>query len=84
MKFFSDLWAKIKADIANAIALISTTVGTILAHIDQIATSLDPNFGQLLSTVMGDVKWVGRWMLTIGLVTMVAKFKSLLQSPPKV
>lgn len=81
--FFSDLWTKIKNDFLNFVALISTTLGSIMAHIDQIANSLDPNFGQLLSSAMGDVKWAGRWMLTIGVATMLAKFKSLLESPPK-
>ena len=82
-QFFSDLWAKIKADIMNAVAVLSTFFGGIMAHIDEIANSLDPNFGQTLATALGDVKWAGRWMLTVGLAAMLAKLKSLIQSPPK-
>jgi hypothetical protein len=81
--FFHDLYVKIKGDVTNAIAVISTFFGTIMAHIDDIVSALDPNFGQTLSTALGDVKWAGRWMLTIGLATMLAKLKSLIQSPPK-
>jgi hypothetical protein len=83
-KFFSDLWAKIKADVANAFALISTFFGSILAHIDSLAATLgDPNLTSQVSTVVADAKWVGRWMLTVGVVTAIAKFKSLIQTPPK-
>lgn len=82
--FFSDIWTKIKTDIANAFALISTMLGSFLAHIDAIAATLgDPNLTQQISTVVADAKWVGRWLLTVGIVTAVAKFKALLQSPPK-
>lgn len=83
-KFFSDLWTKIKQDIANAFALITTMVGSILAHIDALATTLgDPNLTQQVSTVVADAKWVGRWLLTVGIVTAIAQFKKLVQSPPK-
>lgn len=82
--YFSDLWVKIKADITNALAVVSTLFGTILAHIDELATTLgDPNLNQQLQTVVADAKWFGRWMLTVGIVTAVAKFKSLIQTPPK-
>lgn len=83
-KFFADLWAKIKADIANAFALVSTMLGSVLAHIDALAATLgDPNLNQQISTVVADAKWVGRWMLTVGVVTAIAQFKKLVQSPPK-
>jgi hypothetical protein len=83
--FFSDLWAKVKADIANAFALISTMLGSILAHIDAIATTLgDPNLNQQMATVFADAKWFGKWLLTVGIVAAVAQFKKLVQTPPKV
>lgn len=84
-KFFSDLWTKIKADVANAFALVTTFFGSILAHIDSLAATLgDPNLTSQISTVVADAKWIGRWMLTVGIVTAIAKFKSLVQTPPKV
>ena len=83
--FFHDLWTKIKADIANAIAIVSAIFGSILAHIDELATALgDPNLNQQISTVVGDAKTFGKWMLTVGIVTAIARFKKLVQSPPKV
>lgn len=84
LTFFHDLYVKIRTNVLNAIALVCSIFGSIMSHIDAIASTLDPNFGQTLSTALGDVKWAGRWMLTIGIVTAVAKFKSLVQSaPPK-
>jgi hypothetical protein len=80
--YFHDLFTKIKTNVLNAIALVCSIVGSVLAHIDALASTLDPNFGQQLSTVLGDVKWAGRWMLTVGIVTAIAKFKALVQSPP--
>lgn len=91
----SDLWGKLKADVMNAVALVGTTFGTALSHIDSIiqglganidalATALgDPNLTQQMQTVIGDAKWFGRWMLAVGIVATVARFKKLLQSPPK-
>jgi hypothetical protein len=83
-KFFSDLWAKIKADAANAFAIISTAFGSAMAHIDDLAATLgDPNLNQQLSSVLADAKLVGRWMLFVGILTAVARFKKLIQSPPR-
>jgi hypothetical protein len=83
--YFHDLFAKIKADILNAFALIGTMLGSALSHLDALAATLgDPNLTQQFSTVFADAKWFGRWMLTVGIVTAIANFKKLVQSPPKV
>jgi hypothetical protein len=83
--FFSDLWVKIKADAINALALASTTVGSIIAHIDDIATELgDPSLTQQIhSTIITDAQWFGHWMTFVGLIAIVARFKRLVQTPPK-
>ncbi|QPF87041.1 hypothetical protein IC762_12385 [Bradyrhizobium genosp. L] len=83
-QFFADLWAKVKSDIANAFAIIGTGLGSVMAHIDDVASMLgDPSLSQQLSTVFTDAKWVGRWLLFVGLLTVAARFKKLVQSPPK-
>lgn len=80
--FFTDLWIKIKADVANAIALLSSIFGAILSHIDALAAALgDPNLNQQMATVLGDAKAVGKWMLAVGVVTAVAQFKKLVETP---
>ena len=82
--FFTDLWAKIKADFANAFALVTTFLGSLMTHIEELATALgDPNLNQQLSSVIADAKWMGRWMLMVGILTTIARFKKLVQSPPK-
>ena len=82
--FFSGLWAKIKADFANAMALIGMMLGSVMSHIDALASTLgDPNLTQQISSVVSDAKWIGRWMLTVSVIATVAKFKALVQSPPK-
>lgn len=82
--YFSDLWAKIKADFLNAAALVSTAFGGFMTHIDELATALgDPGLTQQLSSVVADAKWIGRWMLMVGILTTVARFKKLVQSPPR-
>jgi len=82
--YFSDLWAKVKADVANAMALLSTIFGSILTHIDAIAATLgDPNLNAQMATVFADAKWLGKWMLTVGILAAVAQFKKLVQTPTK-
>lgn len=82
MAFFTDLWAKIKADFWNAVALVTTAFGSLMAHIDELATALgDPGLTQQLSSAIGDAKAIGRWMLFVGILTTIARFKKLVQSP---
>lgn len=91
--FVHDLWVKIRTNIVNAVALLGTLFGSILSHLDSIfqmflanidalaATLGDPNLTQQLSSVVSDAKWIGRWLLTVGIIATVAKFKKLVQSP---
>lgn len=83
--FFHDLYTKIKTNVLNAVALVGTMLGGVMSHIDALAATVgDPNLTQQLSTVIADAKWIGRWIFAVGVVTAVAKFKALVQSPPKV
>jgi hypothetical protein len=84
-KFFADLWAKIKSDAINAFALVSTSVGSLVSHIDDLAAELgDPALTQQIkSTIITDAKWFGHWMTFVGIVALIARFKRLVQSPSK-
>ena len=83
MTFFSDLWGKVKADAINASALAASTLGSIMAHIDDIAAQLgDPSLtAQIKSTILTDAKWFGKWMTFVGILAVIARFKKLVQSP---
>lgn len=84
MSWLNDLWAKIKADAVNAFALIGTFLGSAMSHIDELATTLgDPNLNQQLHTVITDVKTWGHWLLAVSVIGAIARFKKLVQSPPK-
>ena len=83
MNWLKDLWVRIKADAVNAFALVSTGLGSAMAHIDELATALgDPGLNQQLHTIITDVKAWGRWMMVVGIVGTIARFKKLVQSPP--
>lgn len=81
--YLSDLWKKVKADAINAGALVSSAVGSVLSHIDDIAAQLgDPALTeQMKSTILTDAKWIGRWMTFVGILAIFARFKKLVQSP---
>jgi hypothetical protein len=80
--FFTDLWAKVKSDFINATALLGTVCGSIMDHIDEIATALgDPALNDQIHTFITDAKWFGRWMMVVGILAMVARFKKLVESP---
>ena len=84
MNWLKDTWAKVRADAVNALALASTGLGSAMAHIDDVATALgDPNLNQQLHTVITDVKTWGRWVMLVGIIGTIARFKKLVQSPPK-
>jgi hypothetical protein len=82
VNWLKDLWAKLKADAINAMALVSTSLGSAMAHIDDVAAALgDPNLNQQLHTVITDVKAWGRWMMVVGIIGTIARFKKLVQTP---
>lgn len=84
--FFVGIWTKIKTACLGSITMawsyVVTTVGTLFANIDSIATVLgDPNLNQQVTSVIGDAKMLGKWLLTVGIVTAVARLKSLILTP---
>ena len=83
--YFTDLWAKIRADAMNAAALIGGMFSTLLTHIDDIAAELgDPNLTQQISTIFhADIKIMAHWAQVVSAVLIVKQFKKLVQSPAK-
>jgi hypothetical protein len=84
--FFTNLWARIKAACLGSLTMawsyIVTTAGALFANIDSIASVLgDPNLNQQVTAVIGDAKMLGKWLLTVGIVTAVARLKSLILTP---
>lgn len=78
----ADLKAKIKADLANACALLATAWGAFLANINAIATTLgDPDLNHQLHSLIGNTEYWGKWLLFVGILGSIARFKRLVQSP---
>jgi hypothetical protein len=89
MSFFSGIWAKIKAACLGSVTMawsyIVTLTGGLFANIDSLATVLgDPNLTAQLQSVIGDTKAIGKWLLFVGVVTSVARLKTLVvkKDPP--
>lgn len=85
--YLSGLWTKIKTacwgSITMAWSYILSAFGTVLSNIDSLATVLgDPNLNQQVTSVIGDAKAVGKWLLAVGIITAVARLKSLVTSKP--
>lgn len=91
--FLSGLWAKTKAACLGSITMawsyIVTATGALFTNIESLATVLgDPGLTQQLQAVVGDAKLIGKWLLTVGIITTLARLKSLVKSgtppaPPK-
>lgn len=84
--FFVSLWNKIKSACMGSLTMawsyIVTTAGAIFANIDSIAAAMgDPNLTAQIQSVFGDAKAVGKWLLAVGIVTAVARLKSLIFAP---
>jgi hypothetical protein len=85
--FFTDLWTKIKAACLGSITMawsyVVTTAGALFANIESIAAVMgDPNLTAQLQAVVGDAKMLGKWLLTVGIVTAIARLKSLVLAKP--
>lgn len=82
--FFTDLWSIVKADAINAAIVISNIVSGIFANIDSIATTLgDPSIVHQLPVVVHDTQKVAIYIFGVTVLAAVARFKKLVQSPPK-
>jgi hypothetical protein len=84
--FFIGLWNKIKAACLGSITMawsyIVSVTGAIFTNIDALATVMgDPNLTAQLQSVIGDAKAIGKWLLAVGVVTALARLKSLVMGP---
>jgi hypothetical protein len=80
--FFVGLWAKIKSACMGSITMawsyLVSAFGAFLQNVDSIAAALgDPSLNQQIANVVGDAKMLGRWLLAVGVITTIARLKSL-------
>jgi hypothetical protein len=76
------MWARIKSCCLNSLTVAwgycLAFAGAAMQAVDTLADVLDdPNFKDQLSTVVGDTKTVGRILLGISIVTILARLRSL-------
>lgn len=76
------MWAKIKRFCLNSMTVawsyFLAFVGSIFQIIDSIADALgDPNLKDQISAAIGDAKTVGRILLGVSIVTIIARIRSI-------
>jgi hypothetical protein len=76
------MWARIKSCCLNSLTVAweycLAFVGVALQTIDALADLIgDPNFKDQLSAAIGDTKTVGRILLGVSIVTIIARLRSL-------
>jgi hypothetical protein len=76
------MWAKTKAFCLNSLTIAwGYTVafaGLLLQGLDSVADALgDPNLKDQISAAIGDTKTVGRILLGVSVLTIVARLRSL-------
>jgi hypothetical protein len=76
------MWARIKVCCLNSLTVAwgycLAVAGAVMQVIDTLADVLgDPNFKDELSAAVGDTKTVGRILLGISIVTILARLRSL-------
>lgn len=77
-------WERIRAACFGSLTIawsyVLTLGGTFLQNIDAVAAALgDPSLSQQVAVLIGgDPLWVGRWAALVGVVTTVARLKSIL------
>jgi hypothetical protein len=81
------LWTKIKTACMGSITMawsyLLSLGGTFLSNVDSLATVLgDPNLNAQISSVIGDAKLIGKWLLAVGVITAIARLKSLVIPKP--
>ena len=74
--------AKIKAFCLNSLTIAwgysLAVAGTIMQAVDAVADALgDPNIKEQVSAAIGDTKTVGRILLGVSIITIVARLRSL-------
>jgi hypothetical protein len=76
------MWARVKAICLHSLTVawgyILALAGLMFQAIDTIADALgDPNLRDQISAAVGDAKTVGRILLGVSIVTIVARLRSL-------
>lgn len=80
------MWEKVKAFCLNSVTIawgyILAFAGAVMQVIDSAADALgDPNLKQQISDAIGDAKTVGRLMLGISVITIIARLRSIRKAP---
>ena len=76
------MWARIKVCCLNSLTVAwgycLAFAGAMMQAVDTLADVLgDPNFKEQLSAAVGDTRTVGRILLGISIVTILARLRSL-------
>jgi len=76
------MWARIKAGCLHSLTMAwgycLACVGAVMQAIDTIADALgDPNLRDQISAAIGDAKTVGRILLAVSIVTIIARLRSI-------
>lgn len=80
------MWAKIKDWSLNSLTIawgyFLSFVGAILQLVDTVGDALgDPNLKDQISSAIGDPKTVGRLLLGVSVITIIARMRSLKKEP---
>jgi hypothetical protein len=76
------MWARVKACCLNSLTVAWSYclafAGTVMQAVDTIADALgDPNLKDQISAAVGDTKMVGRILLGVSIVTIIARLRSI-------
>lgn len=76
------MWTRIKASCLNSLTIawgyFLAFAGAVMQALDSVADALgDPNLKDQISAAIGDAKTVGRILLGISIVTIIARLRSI-------
>jgi hypothetical protein len=76
------MWTRIKACCLNSLTIawsyLVAFTGAVLQAVDSVADALgDPGLREQITAAIGDPKTVGRVLLCISVVTIIARLRSL-------
>jgi hypothetical protein len=76
------MWARIKVCCLNSLTIawsyLLAFAGAVMQAVDSISDALsDPNLKDQMAAAVGDTKTVGRILLCISIVTIIARLRSL-------
>jgi hypothetical protein len=76
------MWARVKACCLNSLTVAwgycLAFAGTVMQAIDTISDALgDPNLKDQISAAVGDTRIVGRILLGVSIVTIIARLRSI-------